>query len=287
MSQEERKVADTRGRFARAVVDGRTRNDVAWTNGRIILSNRRLVLVGNEGQRTLPLSKVEMTDGRHDASQDLARVSGYIGVRYENDVFLVAAEDHVEFEMDFYRAFLDQAVVLAKHPAVEGGVVTDATWEQARMKVDDEGVSLALRSGTFVEITLDDVGRVETSERTVKEDKRYVLAAEHSEGQTSVETHLAGQDRRVRILESLLRKGVEQNTADIELDETEREVLMALYSGVSPFDVPEFVGEDVDDVEEIYERLVELDVLDEVRVRREVTLKSRGRNIASEAMNDN
>jgi len=44
--------------------------------------------------------------------------------------------------------------------------------------------------------------------------------------------------------------------------------------------------QDVDTVEEIFERLVELDIVDEVRVRREVTLNSRGRNIASEAMND-
>jgi len=61
---------------------------------------------------------------------------------------------------------------------------------------------------------------------------------------------------------------------------------MALYSGVSPFEIPAFIGKDVDTVEEIFERLVELDIVDEVRVRREVTLNSRGRNIASEAMND-
>jgi len=42
---------------------------------------------------------------------------------------------------------------------------------------------------------------------------------------------------------------------------------------------------DPDDVEEIYEQLVELDVLQEVRIRREVALKPRGRNIASESMN--
>ncbi len=42
---------------------------------------------------------------------------------------------------------------------------------------------------------------------------------------------------------------------------------------------------DIDRVEEIYERLIELDVLEEVRIRREVALKPRGRNIASEAMN--
>jgi len=60
---------------------------------------------------------------------------------------------------------------------------------------------------------------------------------------------------------------------------------MALYSGVSSFEVPEFLDMDPDDVEETYEQLIELDVLQEVRIRREVALKPRGRNIASESMN--
>jgi helix-turn-helix protein len=61
---------------------------------------------------------------------------------------------------------------------------------------------------------------------------------------------------------------------------------MALYTGVSSFEIPDFLGMDVDKVEEIFERLIELDVLEEVRKRREVSLKTRGRNIASQSIND-
>ena len=52
---EEYKVADTRGRFAQAMKGGRKLNDVGWTNGRIVLSNKRVVLVGNGGKRTIAL----------------------------------------------------------------------------------------------------------------------------------------------------------------------------------------------------------------------------------------
>lgn len=41
---------------------------------------------------------------------------------------------------------------------MEGGVVTDATWEQARVKVDADAIGTALRSAAFVEIDPDDVG---------------------------------------------------------------------------------------------------------------------------------
>ena len=61
---------------------------------------------------------------------------------------------------------------------------------------------------------------------------------------------------------------------------------MALYSGVSPFSIPEFIGQDVEAVEETFEKLIELDIVDKIRERREVTLNSRGRNIASEAVGE-
>ncbi len=45
---------------------------------------------------------------------------------------------------------------------------------------------------------------------------------------------------------------------------------MALHSGVSPFDIPNFVGIDVEEIEEIFDRLIELDVISVLRERTEV-----------------
>lgn len=286
MSDSEYKIADTQGKFMQVVRDGRQLNDANWTSGRLILSNRRLVLVGNEGKRTIPLSRVAKLGGRHDANQTVARVSGYVSLRFGNDVILVAADDHESFEFDLYRALLDQRVVFARHPAVAGGVVQDTEWEKARLKVDENTLNLALQSGTFVQLDLDDIGTVDTGERTVGDEKRFVLEAEHTEGETSVETYLSGSEQQCLVMESFLRKGEERSKSDLDLGDRENEVLMALYSGVSPFEIPNFLGMDVDDVEDIFEQLVDLDVVEEVRVRREVVLKPRGRNIASEAMND-
>jgi len=63
-------------------------------------------------------------------------------------------------------------------------------------------------------------------------------------------------------------------------------VLMALYSGVSPFDIPAFLGIEVDQVEELFVRLIDHDVLDEVRIRHEVELNARGRSIAADAIDE-
>ena len=285
--QGEYKIADTQARFAVAVRDGRTINDVSWTPGRVLLSNRRLILASNDGKRTIPLSELDGLGGRHDANQSITRVSNYVSFDLGDQVLLVAASDHEAFARDVYRALIDQRTVLAKHPAVAGGVVQDAEWEQARMKIDENGLNAALESGAFVQFDLDDISGLDAAKRTVDGEKKPVIEVSHTDDEdTSIETHIAGDPERVRFVEAWLRKGEERSTTNVDLSSRDREVLMALYSGVSPFEIPSFLGLDVDVVEETFERLIDLEVVEEVRVRREVTLNSRGRNIASEAMNE-
>ena len=289
MSQEdgEYKITDTQAKFAVAVREGRKVSDVSWTPGRVLLSNRRLILAGNDGKRTVPLSKLERLGGRHDANQSVARVSNYVSFDLGEQVLLVAASDHESFERDVYRALLDQKTVMAKHPAIEGGVVQDTEWEQARVKIDENGLNAALERGVFVEFDLDDISGLNAAKRTVNGDKKPVIEVSHTDDEgTSVETHVAGDPNQMRFVESWLRKGEQRSSTNVDLSSRDREVLMALYSGVSPFEIPSFLGIDVDDVEETFERLVELEVVEKVRIRREVALNSRGRNIASEAMNE-
>ncbi|PSP55911.1 chemotaxis protein CheF1 [Halobacteriales archaeon QS_1_67_19] len=287
MSEGEHKISDVQGKFLQVVKNGRKLNDPDWTSGRILLSNKRLVLAGNQGKRTIPLSKITGLKGRYDVNQAVASVSDYLSVEFENNVVLIGTSvDIDEFETDLYGALLNQEMILTKHPAVEGGVVQDTEWEKARVKITDGLVNVAIASGTFVGIELDDIGSVERATRTVQGEQRTVLEVEHTQGDTSVQTYISGQTRRCALLESLFLKGERKNEGGVELNEVEKEVLMALYSGVSPFEIPDFIGMDVDEVEEIFERLIEVDVLEEVRRRREVSLKTRGRNIASESINE-
>jgi len=286
MGEDETTLADTTGKFAQVVKGGRKVPDLEWVSGRILLSNKRLVLASNQGKRTIPLEKIGGIKGRQDANRTLARVSSYLSVQVGNDVTLVAPENHAEFELALYGAVLDQQVVLVNHPAVEGGVVQAADWEKGRVTVEDDHVALAVADGAFVEIELDDVGAVETTEGEVEGSERLVAEVEHTVGGTAVETHVTGPRRKMGVLSSLLRKGERRNTTDVELEEGEQEVLMALYSGVSPFQIPEFVGMDVDRIEEIYDGLIEAGILEKRRTRREVALKARGRHIAGEAMDE-
>jgi helix-turn-helix protein len=289
MSESEYKIADGSGKFLQAVKDGRRMKDAQWSNGRILLSNKRIVLAGNDGKRNLPLSEVQGLSGRYDVNQTVAEVGDYVSIRMSTEtVVLVSLGDNTEtFESKLYGALLDQTELQVKHPAVKGGVVTDEQFERARIKVDEEELSVAMSNGSFVSVELDDVGSAEAASLDVNGQKKPVLKVEHTvDTDTSVQTYFATDSHTASILESLLTKEAEKSQGSVELSETEKRVLMALYSGLSSFEIPDFLGMDVDEVEGIFERLIEVDVLEEVRKRREVTMKTRGRNIASEAINE-
>ncbi|RDI70752.1 CheF family chemotaxis protein [Halopelagius longus] len=289
MKPGEQKVSDTNGRFLQALRNGREVSDANWTNGRILLSNQRLILAGTGGKRTFPLSTIEQVGGRFDVNQRVATVSDYLALHYDGgeEVVLVAPKNFDEFELDLYGALLNSTKFLVRHPAVEGGVVQNTEWVGARMKVEQEAVSIATVTGSFVEVRLDDIGDINMGRRTVREESREVIEVEHSDDDgTSVQTYISGPEQPIGILKSLLRIGEEQSEMALDLSKTDKQVLMALYSGVEPFDIPAFLGLDVEEVEELFVRLVDHDVLDEVRVRHEVELNARGRSIAADAIED-
>lgn len=286
MGDEEYQIADAKGRFTIAVKDGRKLNNISWESGRILLSNKRLILAGNDGKRTIRLSDVTGLSGREDATQSIAAMSNYLSVKVGDDVIIIAPNDHEAFKTAFFTAMLGETVIKAKHPAVEGGVVQDSPWEKARLAVEPESLLVTLESGTLVELELDEISEIDTEQRTVDGGKRTVIEVSHVEGTTNVETHLTGTARTCIFAQAFLKEGERRSETNVDLAPAEEEVLMALYSGVSPFSIPEFIGQDVEAVEETFEKLIELDIVDKVRERREVTLNSRGRNIASEAMGE-
>ncbi len=292
MSKGESALADQRGKFTQVVKDGQKVPEIDWIAGRILLSNKRLVLVSNQGKRTIPLSKIRSIKGRENANKPLAQVSNYLSLQVGSDVTLISPQQHQPFEQELYSAVLDQTVIAVKHPAVKGGVVQETGWEKGRLTLEFEEetangtVALAISTGQFVEIEIDDVGIVEENKAEVLGDERFLIEVEHTVDTTAVETHISGPQQKVNVLAALLRKGEQQNTTDVELSAAEAEVLMALYSGVSPFQIPSFTGMDVEEVEAIYDDLIEQGILEEKRVRREVQLKARGRHVASEAMGE-
>jgi helix-turn-helix protein len=285
MSDPETKITDVQGQYMQVMESGRQIDDATWTSCRIVLTNKRLVLIA-DGKMAIPLDGIDRLGERYDVNQRAAQVASYLGIHVDGDAVLVSAAEHDEFETDFYHACLNGEILYVKHPAVEGGVVQGAEWTKARIKITDEDIRLALADGGQVVVDRDDIGEVEIEERQAVGEERTIIEVEHSEDDISVETYVTGSEYDLSVLEQVLEEGVERNRADLDLGPVEEQVVMALHSGVSPFEIPDFVGEEVETIEEIYDRLIELDVIEVVRERTEVEMTAQGRSVAGETMSD-
>ncbi|MFD1585910.1 CheF family chemotaxis protein [Halorientalis brevis] len=284
MSDGEQKLLDTQGDYLYAVKDGQVNDGASWRSCRLVLTNKRLVLATSGNKQTVPIAKVEIEEDPPDidATEYMADITA---VSVGGNVIFLSVPDGT-LDVEVCRAILHDEVILVKHPAVKGGVVQEADWEKAQFRYVDDTIKMALSDGRL-SIDVDNVGNIDTTEKTVRDKSRLVVSVEHTEDDLSVETYLTGTNAHTNALDSLFSTAVEKNEASVEqLDEQESQVLMALYSGVSPFEMSEFVGIPVDEVEDAYQHLLEIGAVDEVRVRTEVELNARGRNMASDAMSD-
>lgn len=287
MSEGEQKLVDTAGDYLYAIKSGEPLDDANWRSCRVVLTNERLVLSTNSGKQAIPHSKISLLDD-DSVLPEQYRDESATPLRIGNNVILVDAQQVDSFEIEFCRAALHDRVILTKYPAKVGGVVqSDATWTKARFRLNDDTISLGLPENRTVTFPIDDVGTIESDSQQVMGEERTVVKVEHTdEEDRSVETHFSGTDWHARALQSLLTSAIEAREGEYELSEMESQVLMALYSGVSPFEMADFVGMEVEEVEEVYQTLLEVGAVDKVRVRTEVSLNAHGRNLASEAMNE-
>jgi helix-turn-helix protein len=285
MSEGEHKLYDERGKYLHAVREGRELNDADWNQCRVVLTNKRVVMIADE-KRTMAIDDLERVDDRFDVNQNAATESAYTAMRTAEDVYLISTPEQDEFETALYKASLNNGILLVQHPAVEGGVVQSVEWTKAKIKITEDAARFAMADGQQVTIDRDDIGDVETDDRAVRDQDRTVFEVEHTEDGRSVETHITGEPHHTAVLGALLEEGVERHKANLDLDNVEKRVIMALHSGVSPFDIPEFVGIEVEKAEEIIDQLIEYDVIEVERERTEVALTPQGRQVAGEAIGD-
>ena len=289
MSEGEQKLVDTAGDYRYVVRDGKRLTESDWRSCRFVLTSERMVLATSGGKQAVPHSRILVPGGEDDFVPDGVDTTTATPLKIGDNVILVDAQGVSDFESEYCRAALHDEVILVKHRAVVGGVIQDDTsWSKCQFRLDDDTVSVGLPGGETLTFDIETVGTIDTEDQQVMGENRTVVKVEHTDDEDrSVETHFSGMAWHSRALESLLETVIdERQDDDYELSDMESQVLMALYSGFSPFEMSDFVGIDVDQVEEIYQKLLDVGAVDEVRTRTEVSLNAQGRNMASEAMSE-
>ena len=169
--------------------------------GRILLSERRLVLAADEGKVTIPLSSIfDVSVGT--VPDDLGDFfNATVTVAFErNDRRMVAAieadDEKIEkFTTVLFKAILNGTDMTVKHPSRVGGRVTGESFEPTKLFLKPQAVEFTLADGS-VGVDLATVIDFDRLTREVNGADQSVLAVKHTPSGRTLTTLAATQSSR-------------------------------------------------------------------------------------------
>lgn len=252
--------------------------------GRVLLSQRRLVLASTDARTTVPLSRVfDVVVGT--VPGDLQSFfSDSVTVAYEHagtrSTALVEGEpdDMERFTRVLFKALLRNVTVTVRHPAKVGGRVTDAT---------DRTATVSLSSGAIGFVDVDEPFSVDLStvidydrtDRTLAGKRRPALVFRHvPENRTVTSIVTVPDERSLNVLGRYIRLEYEEVRTEVEeLDPTEDEleVLVSIYSAGGSASVSQVVTGDATRTSMILDSLRESELVVDGETGATLTRKGR------------
>ncbi|WP_435098354.1 CheF family chemotaxis protein [Halorubrum sp. N11] len=234
--------------------------------GRILLSQRRLVLATEDAKTTVPLSKVfDVVVGT--VPGDLQSFfSDSVTLAYEQDgdrhTALVEgkADDMDRFTRLLFKTLLRGVTVTVRHPAKLGGRVTDASDHTASITLSPGAISFADCPEPF-SVDLSTVIDYERTNRTIAGKKRPALVFRHvPETQTVTSIATVPTKRILNVLGRYIKLEYDEVMEDVEaFDPTEEqlEILVSIYSAGGEANIADVITGDVTQTEMVLETLRE------------------------------
>jgi helix-turn-helix protein len=227
-------IADFVGQFNASVLE-RTEPET----GRVLLSEKRLVLVTDQGKVTIPLTDIFDVAVGHVPPDlgDFFKSTVTIAFRYDDKRHVAAIEADDEkidkFSTVLFKAILNGTAMTVKHPARVGGRVTGKEFVTANLFLKPKQVEFKGPDASFT-IDLSTVSGFDRKQREIAGQKREVLVARHMKDAQAI-TSLAAMDssRKMGILGRYLRleySDIVSDLTDVDLSEEETELLVAIYS---------------------------------------------------------
>ncbi|MEA1944857.1 MAG: CheF family chemotaxis protein [Euryarchaeota archaeon] len=279
-----------------------------WMQCRVVLTYGGIWLMYGTEKKGIPLTSIG-SFGREIPKKQLGNVSDYVSVTYvsegkETTIAITGISSQLK-KLKKYLMFLKlhQKPVYILHPAKIGGVIQDnIQWDQGILNVSwtpggaADKLVIQRRSGN-VEIPLNNIELVQTENQNIGGKSQNIINIKYSYENNAYNTFILAEIQNLLveyINDHLQEQGViSRHTSDTisgpstgaGLDETDEEILVAIYSGVSSLEVPSFMeGVDVDQVESIYDKLISYGLVELVRLRKDVQLTPKGRNIVNKKM---
>lgn len=209
------------------------------TKGRILLSERRLVLAGDEGTVTVPLSAI-IDVGVGQVPEGLGEFfNSTVTVAFERDdrqfVAAIEADDEkiTKFSNVLFNVLLNGTDVTLQHPERVGGRVTGTSFEAAKTFVRP-GTLRFRRADDTVDLSLAAVRGLDRLTREIEGRNRSTLVVHHvADGRSLTTLVAASSARKLSILGRYLRLEYSDRVADLEdvaLGDEAARALLAIYS---------------------------------------------------------
>lgn len=209
--------------------------------GRVLLSNKRLVLAVNNNDRlTIPLRSVTDVAVGHVPDEIQGFFESTVTLAFElngrRHKAVIEAEDSTiqKFATVLFKAILNGTRMSIKHPARIGGRVTDESFAPCRLFLQPQSVRFKAES-EVVEIRLATVTKFSRANRDINGNSQPVLELQHMpSGEAMVTMAAANTPRKMTILGRYLRLEYTElmnELKDVEITADEKEILTAVYSG--------------------------------------------------------
>jgi len=208
-------------------------------NGRILLSQRRLVLATADERTTVPLAAVfdvavgTVPNDLRSFFSDTVTIAYTEGSARRTAVVEGEPDDMERFTRVLFKALLRNVAVTVRHPAKVGGRVTDAEDHVAAVKLSPGAIGFVDCPEPFT-VDLSTVIDYDRTERTIGGTRRPALVFKHA-SETGTVTSIAAvpNERALNVLGRYLKLEYEEIKADVEaLDPTaeQLEILVSIYS---------------------------------------------------------
>jgi hypothetical protein len=170
-------------------------------------------------------------------------------------------------------------------PAVRGGVmVTNATWEKGAIAVLKTSIWFVSQNKQ-VSVPLNEVTGMELTKREVQGKQVDVVKIDHLENTDVVTSFILCPISTLQILMNFLKDATKDlETSGEELDPLSAQVGMLIYSGMDSHAIENMLNISHKNLDEIYEKLLKIGLIEVVFVRKEVQLTPRGVRFITEAV---
>ncbi|MCK4269892.1 MAG: hypothetical protein KAW93_05375 [Methanogenium sp.] len=169
-------------------------------------------------------------------------------------------------------------------PAIKGGVmVSDSKWEKGAVAILNTGIWF-VGQNQQVCIPIAEVSGIEQTERDVQGKNTEVVKIDHVELGEVVTSFVLCPPTTLQVLFNYLKDATKSQEIDTgAIDPVSAQVAMLVYSGMDSHAIENMVSLSHEELESLYDKLIEMNIAEVAMTRREVKLTTKGVRFVSNA----